>query len=131
MTAWASSSAAHKASATATAQLRHRMLARAVALGPSWLAGERSAELAEVATRGIDDLDGYFTSYLPALILAAVVPVAALPACAGTLAAACSIGLLALSGWLICRAAQRPLVLALMAPAAIVQACGLGRAALR
>ncbi len=49
----------------------------------------------------------------------------------GTLAAGCSVGLLATSAWLICRAAQHPLVLTLMAPAAVVQACGLGRAALR
>jgi len=49
----------------------------------------------------------------------------------GTLAAACSIGLLATSAWLISRAAQRPPVLYLMAPAAVVQAFGLGRAGLR
>jgi thiol reductant ABC exporter CydC subunit len=49
----------------------------------------------------------------------------------GTLAAACSVALLAVSGWLICHSAQHPLVLTLMAPAAVVQACGLGRACLR
>ena len=78
VTAWASHATSHKASAAATAELRQRLLARAVELGPSWLAGRRTAELAELATRGIDDLDGYFTSYLPALILAAIVPVAVL-----------------------------------------------------
>jgi thiol reductant ABC exporter CydC subunit len=49
----------------------------------------------------------------------------------GALAAACSIGLLAMSAWLISRSAQRPAVLFLMAPAAVVQAFGLGRATLR
>jgi thiol reductant ABC exporter CydC subunit len=49
----------------------------------------------------------------------------------GTLAAGCSVGLLATAAWLISRSAQHPLVLTLMAPAAVVQACGLGRAALR
>jgi len=49
----------------------------------------------------------------------------------GALAAACSVGLMATSAWLISRSAQHPIVLALMAPAAIVQAFGLGRAALR
>jgi thiol reductant ABC exporter CydD subunit len=73
-TSWASAAAAHRASAAATAELRHRVLARAVDLGPSWLAGQRTADLAGLVTRGIDDLDGYFTSYLPALVLAAVVP---------------------------------------------------------
>jgi ATP-binding cassette subfamily C protein CydC len=54
-----------------------------------------------------------------------------LAAVLGTLAAGCSVALMATSAWLICRAAQHPLVLTLMAPAAVVQACGLGRAALR
>jgi thiol reductant ABC exporter CydC subunit len=56
------------------------------------------------------------------LVLAAVL---------GALAAACSVGLLATSAWLISRSAQRPPVLYLMAPAAVVQAFGLGRAILR
>jgi thiol reductant ABC exporter CydC subunit len=54
-----------------------------------------------------------------------------LSAVLGTLAAACSVGLLATSAWLISRSAQRPPVLYLMAPAAVVQAFGLGRAGLR
>jgi len=49
----------------------------------------------------------------------------------GVLAAACSVGLLATAAWLISRSAQRPPVLYLMAPAAVVQAFGLGRACLR
>ena len=54
-----------------------------------------------------------------------------LAAILGTLAAGCSVGLLATSAWLISRSAQRPPVLYLMAPAAVVQAFGLGRAVLR
>jgi thiol reductant ABC exporter CydC subunit len=49
----------------------------------------------------------------------------------GSLAAACSVGLLATAAWLIVWSAQRPPVLYLMAPAAVVQAFGLGRAGLR
>jgi len=49
----------------------------------------------------------------------------------GALAAACSVGLLATSAWLISWSAQRPPILFLMAPAAVVQAFGLGRAGLR
>jgi thiol reductant ABC exporter CydC subunit len=56
------------------------------------------------------------------LVLAAVL---------GALAAACSVGLLATAAWLISWSSQRPPVLYLMAPAAVVQAFGLGRAALR
>jgi thiol reductant ABC exporter CydC subunit len=55
----------------------------------------------------------------------------ALAAVLGALAAACGIGLLATSAWLISRSAQRPPVLYLMGPAAVVQAFGLGRATLR
>jgi ABC-type transport system involved in cytochrome bd biosynthesis fused ATPase/permease subunit len=54
------------------------VLARAAALGPRWLAGRRSAELTALATEGIDALDGYFSRYLPQLILAVIVPVAVL-----------------------------------------------------
>jgi thiol reductant ABC exporter CydC subunit len=58
-------------------------------------------------------------------------PSLALAAVFGTLAAACSVGLLATAAWLIVWSAQRPPVLYLMAPAAVVQAFGLGRAGLR
>jgi thiol reductant ABC exporter CydC subunit len=50
---------------------------------------------------------------------------------AGSLAAACSIGLLATSAWLITRSAQRPPVLYLMVAVTAVQAFGMGRAVFR
>ena len=49
----------------------------------------------------------------------------------GWLAAACSIGLLATSAWLITRSAQHPPVLYLMVAVTAVQAFGMGRAAFR
>jgi uncharacterized protein (TIGR03083 family) len=49
-----------------------------VSLGPAAQRTRRTAELSELATTGIDPMDGYFTSYLPKLILAVVVPLAAL-----------------------------------------------------
>jgi len=76
--AWGSEAAAHRASATVKSQLRTQLLQHAVQLGPRWLAGRRSAELATLATRGVDALDGYFSRYLPQLVLAVVVPVAVL-----------------------------------------------------
>ncbi len=78
LTAWAAQAAAHRASAAATSRLRRRLLAAVVGLGPSWQRTRRTAELAELATTGIDSLDGYFTSYLPKLILAVAVPLAVL-----------------------------------------------------
>jgi ATP-binding cassette, subfamily C, bacterial CydCD len=83
VTAWAGQAFAHRASAAAREQLRGALLARVIALGPAWRRasgqGTRdTAALTQLATTGLDGLDGYFTSYLPALILAAVVPLTVL-----------------------------------------------------
>jgi ABC-type transport system involved in cytochrome bd biosynthesis fused ATPase/permease subunit len=75
---WLTEGAAHRASARVKSQLRSQLLAHAVQLGPRWLAGRRSAELATLATRGVDALDVYFSRYLPQLVLAVVVPIAVL-----------------------------------------------------
>jgi thiol reductant ABC exporter CydD subunit len=83
--AWAAQSAAHRASAAAKAQLRGALLARVIALGPSWRSrsdGTRdsrdTAALTQLATTGLDGLDAYFSSYLPTLFLAAAVPLTVL-----------------------------------------------------
>jgi thiol reductant ABC exporter CydD subunit len=76
--AWAVEVASLRASATVKAQLRRQVLARAVALGPRWLAGRRRAEITTLTTRGLDALDGYFAGYLPQLVLAVLVPVVVL-----------------------------------------------------
>jgi thiol reductant ABC exporter CydD subunit len=75
---FASEATAHRASAAAKSQLRRRLLTRVVRLGPSWQRTRTTAGLAELATTGLDGLDGYFTGYLPKLILAVAVPVAVL-----------------------------------------------------
>ncbi|WP_344011591.1 thiol reductant ABC exporter subunit CydD [Streptomyces thermospinosisporus] len=75
---WLSELAAHRASAAVKSELRGRLLERATALGPGWLAGQRTGSLVALATRGIDALDDYFSRYLPQLGLAVVVPVAVL-----------------------------------------------------
>jgi len=84
--AWGAQALAHRASAAAKTQLRGALLARVIALGPAWRRGavqgaepaRDAAALTQLATTGLDGLDGYFTSYLPALFLAAVVPLAVL-----------------------------------------------------
>jgi ATP-binding cassette subfamily C protein CydCD len=83
--AWGTNALAHRASAAAKAQLRGALLARVVALGPAWRrgasssgAGRDSAALTQLATTGLDGLDGYFTSYLPALVLGAFAPLTVL-----------------------------------------------------
>jgi ATP-binding cassette, subfamily C, bacterial CydD len=72
--AWAQEVTAQRAAAAVKAQLRGRLLAHVVGLGPGWLTGQRGGELAALATRGIDALDGYFAKYLPQLVLATLVP---------------------------------------------------------
>ncbi len=72
--AWAAELAASRSSARAKSQLRAALLERAVTLGLDGSRGGRTGELAILATRGIDALDGYFSLYLPQLLLAAIVP---------------------------------------------------------
>jgi len=72
--AWAGEVAAHRTSARVTSTLRRQLLTRAIALGPSWLSGERTGELTASVTQGIDALDGYFARYLPTAVLAALTP---------------------------------------------------------
>ena len=72
---WVSDVVAQRISGAVKADLRVRLLERAVALGPRWAADQASGEVALLATRGLDALDGYFGRYLPQLALAAIVPV--------------------------------------------------------
>jgi thiol reductant ABC exporter CydD subunit len=82
--AWAAQATAHQASAAAKSELRAALLAQVVRLGPRWRkgAGDESrrdaAALTQLATTGLDGLDGYFTSYLPALTGAVAIPLAVL-----------------------------------------------------
>lgn len=72
--AWAQESVAHASVAGVKRELRQGLLARALELGPAWLAGERSGELAVLATQGLDALEPYFARYLPQLALSVIVP---------------------------------------------------------
>ena len=62
-------SRAHRAATRTIIELRRRVVAHAAALGPRWQA-VNAARTATVLTRGLDDLEPYFTRYLPQLILA-------------------------------------------------------------
>jgi ATP-binding cassette, subfamily C, bacterial CydD len=68
--------AALRTSAAVKSQLRRRLAAQVLRLGPAWLGGQRAGEITTVATRGLDALDPYFARYLPQLVLAFLVPVA-------------------------------------------------------
>ena len=73
--AWAGEAVAARISSGVKSELRRQLLGRAVALGPRWASGARSAEVTLLATRGLDALDGYFARYLPQVALAVMVPV--------------------------------------------------------
>jgi ABC-type transport system involved in cytochrome bd biosynthesis fused ATPase/permease subunit len=74
LAAYAQELLAHLSAGRVMSQLRARLVRRAVGLGPEWLAGESSGELATLAGRGIEALDSYFARYLPQLVLAVLVP---------------------------------------------------------
>ncbi len=73
--AWVAELAASRSSARAKSQLRAALLARLPEVGSDASHRQRTGELAILATRGIDALDGYFSLYLPQLLLAVIVPV--------------------------------------------------------
>jgi ATP-binding cassette, subfamily C, bacterial CydD len=70
--------AALRAAARVKSQLRRGLVAKALSLGPSWLSGQRPGEITTLAISGLDPLDAYFARYLPALVLACLVPLAVL-----------------------------------------------------
>ncbi|MBN1563876.1 MAG: thiol reductant ABC exporter subunit CydD [Anaerolineae bacterium] len=56
------------------ADLRERLFAHLIALGPAYTRGERSGELANTAVEGIEALDAYFSQYIPQIALSALIP---------------------------------------------------------
>ena len=72
--AWAADVAAHTAAADVVDQPRRRLVAHVHRLGPRHPDLPPAGEVATLTARGLDDLEGYFGRYLPALLVAAVVP---------------------------------------------------------
>lgn len=72
---WVGEVASARTSASVVSALRQQLLDKALALGPTWLSGERSGELSVTVTRGLRSLDDYFGRYLPQALLAALTPV--------------------------------------------------------
>ncbi len=73
---WLSEVAAVRASAKAKQELREAALEHTLRLGPAGPGVQDPGTTAALITRGIDALDGYFSRYLPQLVLAVIVPVA-------------------------------------------------------
>lgn len=77
---WLAERAAFAAAAAVRLSLRDQVYRHLHRLGPAMLADERSGALAEVLTRGIDDLEGYYARFIPAMGLVMTLPLAILAA---------------------------------------------------
>ncbi|TXN28963.1 thiol reductant ABC exporter subunit CydD [Lacisediminihabitans profunda] len=69
---WLADFGSARGSALVKSQLRRRFVAGLARLGPGWLAGRNRAEIATTAGHGLEALDGYFSLFLPQLVLTAV-----------------------------------------------------------
>ncbi|WIY82353.1 thiol reductant ABC exporter subunit CydD [Propionimicrobium sp. PCR01-08-3] len=69
---WLNSWLAHRASASVKSQLRTDLMAARLARPLD--ASTPSSTLIHLATQGLDALDGYFSKYLPQLVMAAFIP---------------------------------------------------------
>ena len=78
VTSYGSEVTALRAAAKVKSQLRRKVMAAAVRLGPAWLGGQQAGEITTLSGKGLDALDPYFARYLPQLVLACIVPLAVL-----------------------------------------------------
>jgi len=72
--AWLGEQSAFRGAARVKVVVRDEVYRHLQALGPRYLAGERTGALAEALTKGIEDLEAYFAKFLPALSLSALLP---------------------------------------------------------
>jgi len=75
---WAAEWLAQRSTTALSTALRRELVRRMLALGPSWLAGERAGELALSATTGVDAVGLYYGRYLPQLVVGALAPLGVL-----------------------------------------------------
>jgi thiol reductant ABC exporter CydD subunit len=80
--AWCSEWSANRSSARVKSDLRVALASRSVDLGADGLPLADAGDVVTLTTQGIDALDGYFSRYLPQLVLAVVVPAAVIIAMA-------------------------------------------------
>jgi thiol reductant ABC exporter CydD subunit len=75
---WGSEGTASHAASRIKHDLRTRLAAHLLALGPAYAHSERSGELTNTLLEGVEELDAYFRQYLPQLALSALVPLTVL-----------------------------------------------------
>lgn len=72
---WVNEILAHKMATQAKNTLRDRLFQHLLKLGPIFMKGERSGELVNTATEGVETLDAYFSQVLPQMCATAIIPV--------------------------------------------------------
>jgi ATP-binding cassette subfamily C protein CydD len=76
--AWASEQAAFQAAVQVKLALREVLYLKVQKLGPAWLSSERSGDIVNTLSDGVEALEAYYARYLPAMSLMALVPLAIL-----------------------------------------------------
>jgi ATP-binding cassette subfamily C protein CydD len=76
--AWASEQAAFHAAIQVKLAIRKQLYRHVQQLGPAWLSGERSGDIINTLSDGVEALEAYYARYIPAMSLMALVPLAIL-----------------------------------------------------
>ena len=71
---WVRETTAQQGALRVKNDLRERLFAHVLQLGPAYARSERSGELATTLTEGVERLDPYFARYLPQVFLSVSVP---------------------------------------------------------
>jgi ATP-binding cassette subfamily C protein CydD len=71
---WLREIVAQRGAVYVKSELRQRLFAHLMRLGPSYARGERTGELAATTVEGVERLDAYFSRYLPQMVLSVFVP---------------------------------------------------------
>jgi ATP-binding cassette subfamily C protein CydD len=74
LVSWAAELSADRCSAQVKSSMRAALVNRVAVLGRDGQPVSRSGDITTLAVRGVDALDGYFSRYLPQVILAVIVP---------------------------------------------------------
>ncbi len=75
---WLNEVSANAVAVKIKTDLRERLFAHILRLGPAYARGQRTGELTAAAVEGIEALDSYFSQYLPQLVVTALVPISIL-----------------------------------------------------
>ena len=71
---WVREVVAQRGAVRVKSELRSRLFAHILRLGPAYVGGERTGELTTTATEGVEKLEPYFARYLPQMSLSVFVP---------------------------------------------------------